>query len=215
MNLLTNAIGMQADLSEIFRIQRNLQAYAKVRHKKSVDEILNQKGNDLRIQLFRGFFAQRWKKGRGSASRLLETLLAQGRGILVRLMQLVPKWAGKIPQTDKRGRALNLYQKLVAQEIARRQSGIGVLGVSFLRKRWRFKDNARFLATNVTRGFGKAVTFEKQDDAFIITGFTPGLARVAAKYGVLTNAFRVVSQDIEKYLERKLGTAFLEQLHAS
>jgi hypothetical protein len=199
-----------ADISDLLRLQRNLQAYAKVRHKKTTDEILNQKGNDLRIQLFRGFWAQRWKKGRN----LVRNLLAQGRGILVRLMRLVPQWAGKIPATDKRGRALNLYQKLVAQEIARRQSGTGVLGVSFLRKRWRFKDNARFLVTNRTRGLGMAASFEKKDDSFVISGFTPGLARVAQTYGILNKALARVSADIEKYLARKLGPAFVEQLHA-
>lgn len=198
------------NLSDIARLQRNLQAYAKVRHKKTTDEILNQKGNDLRIQLFRGFWAQRWKKGRN----LVRALLAQGRGILVRLMTLVPKWAGKIPQQTKGGRALNLYQKLVAQEIARRQSGVGVLGVSFLRRRWAFKNNSRFLITNKTRSLGKSATFEKRDDQFVITGFTPGLARVAQQYGILSNALRRVSADIEKYLERKLGPAFLQELHA-
>lgn len=203
-----------ADFSDIQRLQRNLKAYVKIRHKKSVDEILNAKGNDLRIQLYKGFWAQRWKKGAKGGFRLLKSLVAQGRGILVRLMSLVSPWSGKVPLVDKRGRALNLYQKLVAQEILRRQSGVGVLGASFLRKRWAIKDNERFLITNKTRGLGKAVTFEKKDDAFIITGFTPGLARVASKYGILTKALNAVSRDIEKYLERKLGPAFVQQLHA-
>lgn len=204
-----------ADLSDISRLNRNLKAYVTVRHKKTTDEILNAKGADLRIQLFKGFFGQRWKKGAKGGFRLLKSLVAQGRGILVRLMTLVSPWDGKVPQTDKKGRALNLYQKLVAQEILRRQSGVGVLGASFLGKRWAFKNNERFLIVNKTRGFGTAVTFEKKDDAFIITGFTPGLARVASKYGLLNRALNKVSLDIEKYLAGKLGPAFVEQLHVA
>jgi hypothetical protein len=205
-----------ADLSDLRRLQRNLKAYVQVRKKKTTDEILNQKGNDLRIRLFRGFFAQRWKKGaKGGGFKLLKSLVAQGKGVLVRLMQLVPQWAGAVPQQDKNGRALSLHQKLVAQEMLRRQSGVGVLGVSFLRKRWAIKNNERFLITNKTKGFGKAVTFEKRADSFIISGFTPGLARVAAKYGVLLTAIRAMSRDIEKYLRRKVGDEFVEQLHAS
>ena len=43
------------------------------------------------------------------------------------------------PTTDKNGKQLTLWQKLVWQETSRRQQGIGVLGVSFLSKRWRTK----------------------------------------------------------------------------
>ncbi len=203
------------DASELRRIQRNLQAYAQVRNKTSVQEILAKKGNDLRINLFKGFWAQRWKKGnKGGGFRLLNQLSRAGKGVLVRLMTLVEPWKSQIPAVDKNGRALSMWQKLVAQEMIRRSAGVGVLGVSFLRKRWAEKGNQRFLIENRTRGFGKAVTFDLKEGEFVITGFTPGLARVASKYGLITGAIRNVSRDIETYLEKKLGPEFVLALHA-
>jgi hypothetical protein len=203
---------MSADVRDILRLQRNLKEYARVRAKVSKDEILNKKGNDLRIRLFRGFWSHRWKKR--EAKNLLKNLLGSGKGIHVRLMQLVAPWAGRIPATDKKGRPLNDYQKLVAQEVLRRASGIGILGVSFLRKRWRYRKEGRYLTENRTRGFGRAVSFQKTDDEFIITGWTPGLARVAAKFGILGKAIREVSADLETYLSRKLGPEFVAAMHA-
>lgn len=203
------------DTKEIDRINRNLTTYAKLRYKKSEDEIVNQKGNDLRISLAKLFLAQRWTNGaKGGAFKLLKTLAATGRGVLVRLMRLVSPWSSQVPSVDKNGRALTMWQKLVGQEMIRRGAGVGVLGVSFLRKRWAFKNNDKFLIENRTKGFGKAVTFEKQEHAFVITGFTPGLGRVAAKYGLLTKALARVSADIEKYLSKKLGPDFVGALHA-
>lgn len=210
------ANGLTIDARDLERLQRNLRAYAAVRNRKSIQEILAQKGNDLRIKLFQGFWAQRWKRGtKGGGFKLLNELSKAGKGILVRLMTLVSPWAGKIPATDKNGRALNIWQKLVAQEMIRRQSGVGVLGVSFLRKRWAFKGATKFLVENRTKGFGKAVTFELKDGEFILSGFTPGLARVASRYGLITGALKNISADIEEYLDKKLGPEFVLALHAA
>lgn len=204
---------LTVDVRDMFRLQRNFKEYVKV-YKKSEDEILNKKGNDLRIQLFKGFWAQRWKKGnKGGAFKLLKALVAAGKGVYVRLMRLVEPWASQLPDKTKSGKPLNIRQKLVAQEMMRRQAGVGILGVSFLRKRWAYRKESRYLTTNSTRGFGKAVTFEKRDGEFIITGFTPGLARVAQKYGIINGAIRKVSADIETYLARKLGPEFVQTLH--
>lgn len=203
---------ISVDVRDMLRLQRNLKEYARVRSKVSKDEILNKKGNDLRIRLFRGFWARRWKKN--AARSLLKTLVAAGKGVHVRLMRLVAPWSGKIPATDKKGRPLNDWQKLVAQEVMRRASGIGVLGVSFLRKRWRYKKEGSYLTENRTRGFGKAVTFQKTADEFTITGWTPGLARVAQRFGILGEAVRGMSADLETYLSRKISPEFVQQLHA-
>lgn len=204
------------DTSALNRLNRNLREYARVRYKKTEDEILNQKGNDLRIQLFRGFWAQKWKikKGQGGAFKLLQKLSRAGKGFLVRQRRIMAEWSGKIPDKDKRGRTLSLWQKLVAQEALRRQAGVGVLGVSFLRKRWRFNKQGYYLTTNRTKGFGKAVTFLKRQGEFIITGFTPGLRAVADRYGIIGGAINRVSVDIETYLAKKLGPSFVQQLHA-
>lgn len=201
-----------ADVRDVLRVQRNLQEYARVRSKISKDEILNKKGNDLRIRLFKGFWSRRWKKN--AARGLLKTLVAAGKGIHVRLLRLVAPWSGRIAATDKKGRPLSGWQQLVAQEVMRRQSGIGVLGVSFLRKRWRYKKEGAYLTENRTRGFGRAVTFRKTESEFSITGWTPGLARVAQKFGILGEALRGMSADLEAYLTRKIGPEFVQSLHA-
>jgi hypothetical protein len=205
---------LYVDASDLGRLNRNLKAWIGVSGK-SEDEALNKKGNDLRIRLFKGFWGQRWKRGgKGGGFRLLRQLVRAGKGILVRLMNLRSPWDSQIPATDKNGKPLNLRQKLVAQEIIRRQAGVGILGVSFLRKRWAYKKEAKYLTENRTRGFGKAVSFEKSNGAFTITGFTPGLAKVAAKYGILASAIRGANVDTEEYLLRKMGPEFLQTLHA-
>ena len=203
-----------ADMRDMDRLQRNLRAEIGV-SSRSKDEILNRLGNDLRINLFKGFWKQKWTKGRkGGGFRLLRQLSKSGKGVHVRLLRLTGKWTDQIPENTKGGKDLTMWQKLVAQEIVRRQAGVGVLGVSFLRKRWRYKKDGRYLTKNTTRGLGTAVTFEKTDDAFIIRGFTPGLAKVAQRYGVLGTAMRVVAGKTEAYLRRKLGPEFVRQLHA-
>lgn len=203
------------DTREISRINRNLEVYMSLR-KVTEDRILTDKGIDLRIKLFRLFFAHRWaemKKGKGSA--ILKNLTIGGKGIRVRLMRLISPWDSKIPATDKNGKALSMWQKLVAQEVMRRAAGIGILGVSFLGRRWRFNKKGAYLVTNKTNRLGVAATFEKRDGQYIISGFTPGLRRIADKYGILSDALALVSANIEEYLARKLGPEFLKTLHAS
>jgi hypothetical protein len=204
-----------ADVSDLLRLNRNLKEYARVRSKMSVQEILANRGQRLRIFLYRAFWAQRWKQGRkGGGFKLLKSLVAAGKGIHVRLMTLVSPWAGQIPTVTKRGQPLNERQKLVAQEMIRRSAGVGILGVSFLRKRWRETKVSKFLVENRTKGFGKAVTFALTEGQFTITGWTPGLKRVAEKYGLLGKAVRNMNADTEVYLSRKLGPEFLKSLHA-
>jgi hypothetical protein len=205
------------DASELKRVSRNLEAYAKVRYKRTEDQILNDKGTDLRIQLFRQFFSHRFilKKAKNTAlAGVIRSLVAGGRGIRVRLQALRSPFDAKIPSEDKNGRPLTMRQKLVAQEVLRRIVGSGVLGVSFLGKRWRFNKKGAYLVQNKTNTMGVSATFEKKDGQYIISGFTPGLARVASKYGVLSNALAVVSSDIENYLRKKIGPELLAAIHA-
>lgn len=196
------------------RLQRNLRAYEKVRVKKTSDEILNEKGGRLRIELWRAFWKRRFVKSKTSWERVLKRLVKRGKGIKVRLQNLGNPWAARVPQTNKHGKPTTLRQKLVAQEIMRRVSGSGVLGASFLIKRWKKTKEDKYLIENRTRGLGKAVTFQKTAKAFIVTGFTPGLAAVAQKYGALAEAINAISADTEAYLLRKCGPDFVKALHA-
>lgn len=206
-----------ADTSELDRLQRNLKAYVQYRRKIPEDQILTQKGNALRIELWRGFWAHRFierKAQKKAWPKILRKLIDSKGGIKVRLQYLTAPWDSRVPDTDKNGKPLTLRQKLVAQEIMRRISGSGVLGVSFLGKRWRFNKKGAYLIVNKTNKLGTAATFQKRDDEYIIRGFTPGLLKVAQRYGVLRGAISEVSRDIEKYLADRIGPAFLEALHA-
>src|SRR5687767_8945504 len=120
---------VKSDVSDLLRLNRNLKEYARVRSKMSVQEILANRGQRLRLFLYRAFWAQRWKQGRKAGGwRLLKQHVKAGKGIHVRLMTLVSPWAGQIPTETKKGKPLNERQKLVAQEVLRRSAGVGVLG---------------------------------------------------------------------------------------
>jgi hypothetical protein len=203
---------LTVDASDLARLSRNLKAY-KEASRKDWDEILNKKGNDLRIQLFKLFRKAKWKGGKRIAERELIKRTRSGQGTLVRLKYLTDRYSGSAPGTDKNGKPLNRWQQLVWQEIQRRQHGIGVLGVGFLQKRWRYKKDSRYLVEQKSRTLGTLVRFEKTPEAFTITGFTPGLAQVASKYGIIPKALAAVSADIEIYLKRKLGETAKREIY--
>lgn len=200
-----------SDLSALDRLTRNLHDY-ELASRKTRSEILDQKGNDLRIQLFRGFWAQKLGgpggKKKGIAFRELDRRTRAGVGTLVRLRVLDEKWIANMPETTKDGKPLSLWQKLVYQETQRRQSGIGILGVSFLSKRFRNKKGERYLAANVSKTLGELVVISKDEDSFTIRGMTPGMNEIAERYGIKARAINAVSADIEPYLARKFGQAW-------
>jgi hypothetical protein len=205
-----------ADMTDIDRLQRNLKAYLGAPHKRTVLQILNHKGNAMRIDLFKLFWAHRFlKRGKkGNWMRILRRIISDAKGIKVRSHSLQSKWSSLIPDVDKNGKKLSLWQKLVAQEVLRRISGSGVLGVSFLAKRWRKNSTGKTLIDNRTNTLGLAARFEVQDDFVQITGFTPGLEKIARRYGILKEVIRRANADIEKFLSDKISPAFVEALHA-
>lgn len=194
-------------------LQRSLQDYVRL-GKKLPEDVLNKKGNDLRIQLYRLFRERRWAGGKNVAHREVRARAAQGRGTLVRSKTL--EMSGAPEKTKSRRGAqsvpLTLWQKLVWQESERRQKGIGVLGVSFLMKRWRVKQGARYLARNTSRKLGDLMTMELKsneqgptaaDGTFTLTGYTPGMRRVSDRYGILQRAKAAIVADMAPYLQRK------------
>lgn len=195
---------LTVDVSQLDRLQANLKKYAAV-SKKDEDEILNKKGNDLRIQLYRGFKKAKWKGGKKIAERELKRRSKAGIGTLVRLKYLTDRYSANAPKTDKTGKPLSLWQQLVWQETQRRQRGIGLLGVTFLQKRFRYGKEGRYLVENRSRTLGTLVRIEKSQGSFSISGFTPGLVKIAQRYGIVSTAMAAVSADIEVYLNRKMG----------
>lgn len=206
---------MAVDASALDRLRGCLQRYYLLSGK-TISDILDQKGNDLRIQLFRGFWAQKFGGGgtkkTGIAFRELARRAKAGIGTKVRLMFLDGRW-GSPPSTDKRGRALSLWSQLVWQEATRRQQGIGVLAVSFLSKRFRDKRGERYLAENKSKTIGTLVRITKTADTFLIHGMTPGLNEISSRYGIKEKAMNAVSKDMEPYISRKLGEAAQKALN--
>jgi hypothetical protein len=210
---------ISADTSELLRMRRNFLAEREV-SRRSGREIIAHKAEDTRINLGKEFYKHRFLKGKKAASsgdQILKSILKHG-GINVRLMNLVSPWAGMVPTVDKNGKPLSLWQKLVAQETLRRMSGSGVLGVSFWAKRKGKRVDPGtgkvVLLENKTKGFGRAVTIEMDDSQATITGFTPGLAKVAIRYGAIPAALRKVNAASERYLMRKYRDEFAKQMAA-
>lgn len=193
-------------------MSRKLNDYARINYKLTVPEILDKKGNDLRIQLFQEFRKHQFGGTAGRKAPIswqeLKRRTQAGIGTIVRDRQLNSRW-GSAPSVSASGRKLTLWQKLLWQETIRRQSGIGVLATSFLEKRWR-SNNARgpYLVNNVSKTLGVLMTIQKSDTEFRITGYTPGLDVIAQRYGIPDRAFGAVIADLDVYLSRKLSEAW-------
>lgn len=207
---------MSVDASALERLGQNLRDYALV-SKLTISEILEKKGNDLRIQLFRGFWDHKMGgkggKKRGIAFRELARRTKAGIGTFVRLKFLDEKWLAGMPEVTKSGKPLSLWQKLVYQETQRRDAGVGILGVSFLSRRFRQnKDRGQYLVTNNSPTLGSLVTITKTEDSYTVRGMTPGMSKIADRYGIKEAALNKVSDDMEPYLARKFGEAWEKAL---
>lgn len=198
-------ISGQIDAEALEGLNEMLRHYAEV-SKSSEDTILAKKGNDLRIQLYRQFRRARWKGGKSIAHREMVRRRKAGRGTLVRPATIAK--AGPAPA------GMNKRQWLVAQEIKRRQAGIGVLSVGFLLRRWRSWRGGRRLAANRTqaavsvvtehsREFGLISSIEQHPGSFRLRGFVPGQDVVSERYGLMAAAMHAVTADMAPYVARK------------
>jgi hypothetical protein len=201
---------LNIDASALTRLNQKLGEYAAINKRLTVPEIMEKKGTDLRIQLWKLFWAFRFGgsggKKRGIAWLELKRRSKAGRGTFVRLRSLAGRWGSPPGQTaggKQKPRPLSEWQKLVWQETTRRQTGIGVLGVSFLSKRFRNNKAGRYLVENVSKTLGTLVQIEKDETSFTISGFTPGMVEVANKYGIANRALAAVEEDLDVYLNRK------------
>jgi len=213
MNVNTNAE------SELSRLSRNLQDYA-LASKYTMSEVLEKKGNDVRIQLFKLFWEQKFGGGGKRKSDIafseLERRSRAGKGTLVR-QKILNSDVGTPPDKSRTGKKLSLWQKLVWQETERRSHGIGVIAIGFLSRRYRTRKRInssgqafieRYVDVNRSRALGDLVRITKTEESFSIEGMTPGMAEVASRYNIPTRAMAAVSDDIEPYLARKFGQAF-------
>lgn len=219
---------------ELERLNRALGLYI-VASRLSIREALEKKANDLRIQLFRGYWQQRWRgsrrgavESRGIAFAQMRARARQGQGVRIRPGTEISADAPTIGLRRQRQGAratfrLSPYQRLVWTELARRQAGVGVLGVAFLLRRWHYRQGGRRLGANVTRGVAvdvQGVTRHQQEsfnrrrvigevvlgpNFAELSGFVEGQSAVASRHSILISAMRAVTTDMEPYLARKFG----------
>jgi hypothetical protein len=206
---------------------------------KTLDQVLEKKGRDLGIRLYRGFNERQYggpgRRKPGLARAALAARTAAGKGTNVRaslrktfererasfssfatsLAEQRRQFGGTLDQftalkekqeVNRRQRA-GLWRSIVGREIALRQSGIGVLGASFLWYRRR-SNQARgtFFVKNRT---GRPLGFVDKGPGYLrIVGLTSGLREVDARYGVVASALQEATADTEEYLIRKDREAF-------
>lgn len=224
-----------ATLAELEQLQRALALYGGL-SKRDATLSAHKKAQDLRVQLFRGYAARKWRGSRRGAktSRGVAFIEMRQRArvrVGTRLRRnLRPSPAA--PTTDKRGRTLSTHQRLIWTELARRQSGQQVLAVAFLMRRWRSNAQGRTLRANVTARVDVSVleaVHEQRDrqgrrllgqvrltaTGAELSGFVEGHQQIAARYGIVPAALRSVRADTEVYLRRKLGESFAEATRAA
>jgi len=211
-------------MSSLIAVQDNLAAFnATLRRylfltQKSPDEVLERKGKDIGIKLFQGFYAKRWKgsrTGKGVAWKELKARSKEGEGIKLRPgIQADPA----APQTYMAYRKIrgafgsvrkllvpmktSEYQKKVFAELRMRQSGIGVLGASFLwTRKLSNQERGTFYVRNKT---GKALgSASHTPGEFEIIGDVAGQHDVSERYGVEAQALSNAREDMVKYFNEK------------
>lgn len=189
-------------------LNRVLREYVRLRSHKDQAEILQQKGIDLLIQLYRGYRARRWRGGKRIGWRELKARSKKGKGVKVRSRVLEAHYASRAPKRTRRGHPLTFWQKLVYQEISKRQEGIGVLAVGFLPRRWRWRvqqngEKARVLMNNRSRKLGTLVQVSWGPGFFRVVGSAPGSRQVSFRYGIEEQAMDRVARDMNFYIARK------------
>lgn len=206
------------DASDLVRLQNTFKKYAEY-NQRDLNELVAKKGNDIRIKFYQEYRKLKGTGGKGGKVfwNELKKRAKANKGTLVRFKTgFANSFADKVPSVDKRGRKLSFWQQMVAQEVLRRSSGIGVLGATYLAKRWRENSTGRRLVTNKSKTIGVMSTIEQRDitdgSEFILTVFTAGSAKVASKYGILSKVINASVADMETYIKRKTGESITKAL---
>jgi hypothetical protein len=185
------------------------------------DEVLEKKGRDLGIRLFRGFRDRQYggpQRNAGLARRELAQRTAACAGTRVRssLMReyltkraaLRSQIASFVGPRNARGelgtikQRIGLWQSFVGREVGLRQRGIGVLAASFLwyRRRSSQARGTFFVKNRTGRPLGSV---EKGDGFLKITSQVPGITEVDERYGVVDRALGEAAVDMMNYVSRK------------
>ncbi len=256
---MTESAASPAVQRELEALSRALSLY-NAGSKRDLTTTVHRKANDVRIELYRGYWDQRYRGSRkgaanfeGVAFRDLRRRARAGEGVALRPSLQVGPPSPNAPVeyyqrrtlrgasgTTRRLRVpvtLGTYGRRVWTELARRQAGIGVLGVAFLMQRYRKRfsasrnayvatGNARLrdnrtkapqLEVQVQHGFrnNPIGRLELGRDFARLEGFVPGQAAVGARHSILAMALRNVRQDTERYLFRDTIDRITAELEAA
>lgn len=207
-------LSIQSNLSQFnSALARYLAAH---QGRKSVDDLMEKKGRDIGIRLYRGFSARKWggagQRPRDLARRELDARVVQGRGIRLRSAIMRDYLAARSTlRAKQQGKELtgarieartSLWRRFVGRELAARQRGIGVLAASFLWYRTR-SSHARgtFYVRNRSRQVIGGV--DRDENTFRIHADTPGLEVVNARHQIVATALADATADIEEYFRER------------
>lgn len=211
---------LTVDATALARLNAKLVDYQKVYQRLTIPEVVEKKGTDLRLQCWKLFYENKWGgKGRRKEGLAFAELRRRGKarlGTRVRERSLLSNW-GAPPATangrKRKGYKLSEWQKLVWQETTRRQSGLGVLAVGFLSKKFQrgWKNPTIFKEANYSKTLGKLVEIEfgisLTGASYTIAGYTPFLVDLANKHNIANRAIGEVAKDMDIYLNRKFEEA--------
>lgn len=213
---------------QLARVNDVLTEYVKL-VKKTPDEVLEKKGRDLNIKIFQGFWKLRFKSGKTHRKKgavfsgpAFDEAKARGWRVRIRpgltldgsyrLARAKTKGGPKTARNKLSDRAL-----LVAQELATRQRGGGLLGVSFLQHRWRRGiktvngPTGRYLVQNRSGKLGLLSSVQKgqspQGHFLTITNQLPAVGIVDQNKRIIAQALIAVRGDTLLYIDRKVREA--------
>jgi hypothetical protein len=210
--------------------------------KLGAQEALWKKGHDLRIKLWDGFWNLRTARTKGGKAgfsgplfdearrRGWRTKIREGGDTIYkepyasiynfgRMARLRRNKKDGLPMPAGRYRSARGLH--VAQELARRQSGIGLLGLSFLQFRKRadrtMPKGFRLEKNKTSRKWGTLSSIMTGFDGggnpfFRIQIFTPGIVAIDSRYHIFAKAINQVMSDMAVYTVRKQMEALRKSL---
>lgn len=206
---------------DLERLNNALGRYA-VTSRKTMQDVLFQKGRDLSIRLFRAYRDRKWggpQRNPGLARAELAARTAAGLGTRVRAtlrkqyesersVILIARQEA-VATGNLRGhlrtirQAVSLWQRFVGMEIRARQRGIGVLAAGWLWFRRRSSQARGVYFVQNRGGRGQIGRVDIGADYIRITNLREFAAELDARYGLSRQAINGSIADIEVYLERK------------
>lgn len=190
--------------------------------KKAPDDVLDKKGRDLGIRLFRGFRGRQFggpKRNSVIARRELASRTAAGVGTRIRgslmaeyqtqraaLRSEIENFIGPRNARQELGtikRRVALWQSFVGREIGIRQKGIGVLAASFLWFRRRSSQAKGIYYVKNRSGRRSLGSVEKVPGRLTIVAEVAAIGDVDERYGIVDRALSESATDMLQYVQRK------------